>query len=182
MANRFSRLAETPARLGSVTRGARSSQRQSHCLVFADALVGMVLLTNIGTWLSQHRYTNCNPPKYPARLASMESVIRIRSCQEEGCVLPGIRWPLMFSKFLYLASLISYYTFYLMSRFHLSVHNASSISPCFLARSPLALLSAVRWVIRSAASLSSGAPSWAFFPFTLVCRTPICSGPQFSAW
>ena len=31
---------------------------------------------------------------------------------------------LMFSKFFYLASLISYYTFYLMNRFHLSVHSA----------------------------------------------------------
>ena len=30
----------------------------------------------------------------------------------------------MFSKFFYLASLISYYTFYLMNRFHLTVHGA----------------------------------------------------------
>jgi len=39
---------------------------------------------------------------------------------------------LMFSKFFYLASLISYYTFYLMSRFHLSVHNAQLHLSLFL--------------------------------------------------
>src|SRR5205085_11261694 len=39
---------------------------------------------------------------------------------------------LMFSKFFYLASLISYYTFYLMNRFHLSVQSAQLHLALFL--------------------------------------------------
>jgi FSR family fosmidomycin resistance protein-like MFS transporter len=39
---------------------------------------------------------------------------------------------LLFSKFFYLASLISYYTFYLMSRFHLSVQSAQLHLALFL--------------------------------------------------
>jgi FSR family fosmidomycin resistance protein-like MFS transporter len=97
------------------------------------ALVGMVLLTNIGIWLSQHRSYRLKFPNDPARLASLESA-HPHQVLPRGKVIfcLAILVALMFSKFFYLASLISYYTFYLMSRFHLSVHNAQLHLSLFL--------------------------------------------------
>ncbi|OLB83351.1 MAG: MFS transporter [Acidobacteria bacterium 13_2_20CM_2_57_6] len=98
------------------------------------ALLGMVLLTNIGTWLSQHRsYRVKSFPNDPARLASQESAHphQTFSARKVAFCL-AILVALMFSKFFYLASLISYYTFYLMNRFHLSVHDAQLHLSLFL--------------------------------------------------
>src|SRR5438094_103600 len=98
------------------------------------ALLGMVLLTNIGTWLSQHRsYRVKSFPNDPARLASQESAHphQTFSARKVAFCL-AILVSLMFSKFFYLASLISYYTFYLMNRFHLSVHDAQLHLSLFL--------------------------------------------------
>jgi MFS transporter, FSR family, fosmidomycin resistance protein len=148
------------------------------------ALVGMVLLTSIGSWLSHHRSFQLKSfPNDVARSGSTESAHphQVLSRRKVAFSL-AILVALMFSKFFYLASLISYYTFYLMNRFHLSVHNASSISPCFLAPSPRELSSGGQWAIRSVASLSSGARFSAFFRSHWFCRTPICSGPALSAW
>jgi FSR family fosmidomycin resistance protein-like MFS transporter len=98
------------------------------------ALVGMVLLTSIGTWLSQHRYYQLQSfPNNPARLASMESAHPHQVLPKRKVAFClAILVALMFSKFFYLASLISYYTFYLMSRFHLSVYNAQLHLSLFL--------------------------------------------------
>src|SRR5437667_21757 len=98
------------------------------------AVLGMVLLTNIGTWLSQHRsYRVKSFPNDPARLASQESAHphQTFSARKVAFCL-SILVALMFSKFFYLASLISYYTFYLMNRFHLSVHDAQLHLSLFL--------------------------------------------------
>jgi MFS transporter, FSR family, fosmidomycin resistance protein len=98
------------------------------------ALVGIVLLTNIGTWLSQHRsYRVKSFPNDPARLAPAESAHPQHVLTRRKVVFSlAILVALMFSKFFYLASLISYYTFYLMGRFYLSVHNAQLHLSLFL--------------------------------------------------
>jgi MFS transporter, FSR family, fosmidomycin resistance protein len=98
------------------------------------ALLGMVLLTNIGAWMSQHRsHALKSFPSDPAGPASLESVHphhALPTRKVAFCL--GILVALMFSKFFYLASLISYYTFYLMNRFHLSVHSAQLHLSLFL--------------------------------------------------
>src|SRR3989454_4360439 len=90
------------------------------------ALLGIVLLVNIGSWARQNR--SLHPQSIavdPEHLASVGSV-------HPHTVLPlkKVAWclailvALMFSKFFYLASLMSYYTFYLMNKFHVSVQSA----------------------------------------------------------
>src|SRR2546430_422073 len=96
------------------------------------ALLGMVLLTNIGRWLSQHRsYQWKSFPNDSALPASLEPVHHDLPIRKVAFCL-AILVALMFSKFFYLASLISYYTFYLMNRFHLSVHDAQLHLSLFL--------------------------------------------------
>jgi len=98
------------------------------------ALLGMVLLTNIGTWLSQHRSFQLKPfsndSALPASLESAHPHHAFPARKVAFCL--AILVALMFSKFFYLASLISYYTFYLMNRFHLSVHDAQLHLSLFL--------------------------------------------------
>lgn len=90
------------------------------------ALVAMVLLFRIGHWA--HRYRLARPAAttvplgthitgpvhaHPSTFASRKIALAM-----------GVLIILMFSKFFYLASLTSYYTFYLMGRFHISVQSA----------------------------------------------------------
>src|SRR5216117_3826217 len=98
------------------------------------ALLGMVLLTNIGTWLSQHRSFQLKPfsndSALPASPESVQPHQTLSTRKVSFCLV--ILVALMFSKFFYLSSLISYYTFYLMNRFHLSVHDAQLHLSLFL--------------------------------------------------
>jgi MFS transporter, FSR family, fosmidomycin resistance protein len=79
-----------------------------------SALLAILLLVNVGGWAK----------KQAAKLRES----RIRT-DEHRHALPakrvmlsiGVLMALLFSKYFYLASLTSYYTFYLISRFHLSV-------------------------------------------------------------
>ena len=97
------------------------------------ALLGMLLLTNIGSWLSQHRSFQLKSfPNDSALPASLESVHHRTFSNKKVAFCLAILVALMFSKFFYLASLISYYTFYLMNRFHLSVHDAQLHLSLFL--------------------------------------------------
>jgi MFS transporter, FSR family, fosmidomycin resistance protein len=82
------------------------------------ALLGMVLLGKVGLWAKSHRAARANAPK--------------RTSDHATHSLPSnkVRWTiailvvLVFSKFIYMASLTSYYTFYLISTFHVSVQSA----------------------------------------------------------
>ena len=82
------------------------------------ALLGMVLLGKVGLWAKSHRAARANAPK--------------RASDHSAHSLPSkkVRWTiailvvLVFSKFIYLASLTSYYTFYLISTFHVPVQTA----------------------------------------------------------
>src|SRR5438309_1098231 len=97
------------------------------------ALLGMVLLANIGTWLSQHRSFQLKSfPNDSTLQASLESAYHRSFTTMYVAFCLAILVALMFSIFFYLASLISYYTFYLMNRFHLSVHDAQLHLSLFL--------------------------------------------------
>jgi FSR family fosmidomycin resistance protein-like MFS transporter len=99
------------------------------------ALFAIILLTNIGTWFRNHPM---HLPKRltpdPARVASMESGPRHEVLAPKKVAFAlAVLVALMFSKFFYLASLMNYYTFYLMGKFHLTLQNAQLHLFLFLA-------------------------------------------------
>ncbi|TDR72004.1 MFS transporter [Paludibacterium purpuratum] len=81
----------------------------------AAALIGMLVLTAVGNWYRGHQ-----------RAQAKKAVVR----HSTGLSSRRVFWSLfilamlIFSKYFYLASLTSYYTFYLISKFHLSVQSA----------------------------------------------------------
>jgi len=99
------------------------------------ALFAIVLLTNVGTWFRNHPFHRPQPVSMdPAHLVSMDSASPHSALAPKKVALAlAILVALMFSKFFYLASLMNYYTFYLMGKFHLSVQNAQLHLFLFLA-------------------------------------------------
>ena len=99
------------------------------------ALLGIVLLARIGAWAKK---SWANQPKYRTVHAGREAPL---PASEYHPVLPerkivfcmAILVALMFSKYFYLASLISYYTFYLIHKFHVSLQSAQLHLFVFLA-------------------------------------------------
>jgi len=79
------------------------------------ALLAMVLLVRIGGWYRTHL-----PAHRKAGTASKESRLPRRTVVVAMLVLGA----LIFSKYFYLASLTSYYTFYLIQKFHLTAQDA----------------------------------------------------------
>ena len=90
------------------------------------ALLGIVLLTRIGGWYSRQT----------SRLAAIHKSAHHALVQlPRGKVIGALSVliVLIFSKYFYLASLTSYYTFYLIERFHVSVWSAQVHLFVFLA-------------------------------------------------
>ena len=83
----------------------------------AFALVAIVIMTKVGHWYKAHR-----KPGARARAAAHEHHVQL-SPRKVGVSL-GILVALVFSKFFYLVSLTSYYTFFLIQKFHVSVQTA----------------------------------------------------------
>ena len=79
------------------------------------ALIAIALLTRIGGWYRAH------VPAHRAARASLSTSALPRRTIVITMVILGF---LIFSKYFYLASLSSYYTFYLMQKFQLSVQSA----------------------------------------------------------
>lgn len=91
------------------------------------ALLAILLLTNVSAWYSRHpstaeRLGRQQPPPPRAALPRAKTVVAI-----------VVLMALLFSKNVYTASLSSYYTFYLIQKFHLSVQNAQIHLFVFLA-------------------------------------------------
>jgi MFS transporter, FSR family, fosmidomycin resistance protein len=81
------------------------------------ALLAMIVLVRVGAWSKIHRL-----PSGRSRAAHGEHSTEVSTKQVARAI--AVLIALIFSKFFYLASLNSYYTFYLISRFHLSVQSA----------------------------------------------------------
>jgi FSR family fosmidomycin resistance protein-like MFS transporter len=81
------------------------------------ALLAILVLVKVGGWYKWNRASSGH-----RRAATVEhhSIVR----PEKIAVPIAILLALIFSKYFYLASLGSYYTFYLMHKFHVSVQNA----------------------------------------------------------
>ena len=89
----------------------------------AGPLLAMGLLGACGTWYSRQA------PRGPARAVATRGALPPRRV----ALAVGVLVMLVFSKYFYLASLTSYYTFYLIARFHLSVQAAQVHLFVFLA-------------------------------------------------
>src|SRR6185437_6356091 len=80
------------------------------------ALIGIFVLYQVGTWYKHH-----GTRKSTARAVAMEGPpVSKRIIRRSLAVLMA----LVFSKYFYLASLTSYYEFFLISKFHVSVRSA----------------------------------------------------------
>lgn len=90
------------------------------------ALIAMILLVKIGHWANRFRLAQRAATTIPLGTHVTGSVRAHHSTVSWRKVVlaMGVLIILMFSKFFYLASITSYYTFYLMDRFHISVQSA----------------------------------------------------------
>ena len=81
------------------------------------ALVAIVIMTRVGAWYKAHHKAAA---KSKARVREHHPQLSPRTV----VVSLGILVALVFSKFFYLVSLTSYYTFFLIQKFHVSVQTA----------------------------------------------------------
>ena len=111
----------------------------------AAALLAIIVLARIGAWYKGHGAVRA---KAAAALHARHPQLSRRKTGVALAVLMG----LVFSKYFYLASLTSYYTFFLMSRFHVQCDPRRSTCSCFWARWLRGLSLAGRWATGSAGS------------------------------
>ena len=88
------------------------------------AMLAMFVLFNVGHWYKSHGMARLKPLSGAAPAA-------VGSQKIAGAI--AVLLALIFSKYFYLASLTSYFTFYLINRFHVSVQNAQLHLFVFLA-------------------------------------------------
>lgn len=90
------------------------------------ALIAIFLLFDIGGWARRYRLAQPAAPAVPlsAHVTGSPHPHHLAFSSRKIALAMAVLIVLMFSKFFYLASLTSYYTFYLMGRFHLSVQSA----------------------------------------------------------
>lgn len=95
------------------------------------ALLGMVMLADIGAWVKRRRAQMAE--LYPGPLTGhVPAASAPHPIAHHHLALPrkkvltslAVLVALMFSKYFYLASMSTYYTFYLMDKFHLSIKSA----------------------------------------------------------
>jgi FSR family fosmidomycin resistance protein-like MFS transporter len=89
----------------------------------AAALVAIVVLTQIGRWYKRH----------PSVKKARGQVVHATLPRNKIIMAMSVLVLLVFSKYFYLASINSYFTFYLIDRFHLSVQAAQIHLFVFLA-------------------------------------------------
>jgi MFS transporter, FSR family, fosmidomycin resistance protein len=90
------------------------------------ALLGMFVLFNVGHWYKAHGVARQKPRAVDGKAAATPQ-------RREVKIAIAVLLALIFSKYFYLASLSSYYTFYLINRFSVSVQNAQLYLFLFLA-------------------------------------------------
>jgi FSR family fosmidomycin resistance protein-like MFS transporter len=78
-------------------------------------VAAIIILVQVGSW-----YRNQHPPAAKRKMSTAQPSLPQRKVALAMMVLIA----LTFSKYIYLASLTSYYTFYLISKFHVSVQSA----------------------------------------------------------
>lgn len=91
------------------------------------ALLGMLLLGNVGNWYKNHGLARLKPKPVQAGVAAP-----IALPKKTVNLAIGVLLALIFSKFFYMASITSYYTFYLIQHFGVSVGSAQLLLFVFL--------------------------------------------------
>jgi FSR family fosmidomycin resistance protein-like MFS transporter len=98
------------------------------------ALIAIVVLVVIGGWYSRHPTPARPAPRAPAAAVVSATAPHMRALPRKKVIQAmAILVALLFSKNVYSASLGSYYTFYLMDKFHLPVQTAQFYLFAFLA-------------------------------------------------
>jgi FSR family fosmidomycin resistance protein-like MFS transporter len=87
------------------------------------ALLGMIVLWRVGNWYTHHRAAN------KSRLTTTHTVTLTRQKVNIALVVLAL---LVFTKYIYMASLTNYYTFYLIHKFHISVRDSQLLLFLFL--------------------------------------------------
>ncbi|MDB6045560.1 MAG: transporter [Gammaproteobacteria bacterium] len=90
------------------------------------AMLGMFVLFNVGHWYKAHGVARLKP-------RIVDGKVEVAPRRKEVTVAIAVLLALIFSKYFYLASLSSYYTFYLINRFQVSVQSAQLHLFLFLA-------------------------------------------------
>ncbi len=90
----------------------------------AAALLGMFVLFNVGNWYKEHGLARLKPRKHATAAVDAEP----RNVR----LAIGVLLALIFSKYFYMASIGSYYTLYLIDRFHVSVQHSQILLFVFL--------------------------------------------------
>ncbi|MBV8568686.1 MAG: MFS transporter [Methylobacteriaceae bacterium] len=98
--------------------------QSSVALFSVAALLAIVILANVGNWYRSRRLALSEAPLRPAPDPGLS--------RRRVIVSIVILAALMFSKFFYMASLSSYYTFYLIDRFRVSTQDAQLLLFLFL--------------------------------------------------
>lgn len=80
------------------------------------ALIGILVLVYVGNWYRDHYRTT--------RRTAAKHAERTLLPRKKVLLALGLLIALMFSKYFYLASISSYYTFYLISKFHMSIRDS----------------------------------------------------------
>jgi MFS transporter, FSR family, fosmidomycin resistance protein len=92
------------------------------------ALLGIILLADIGAWTKRRRASQAAlqaaPPLAGHVVEAAHAEPHLQLPRNKIAWSLAILVALMFSKYFYLASLGSYYTFYLMDKFHVSMRSA----------------------------------------------------------
>jgi MFS transporter, FSR family, fosmidomycin resistance protein len=92
------------------------------------ALLGIILLVDIGAWTKRRRAAQAKlqavPPLAGHVVEAAHAEPHAHLSRKKIAWSLAILVALMFSKYFYLASLGSYYTFYLMDKFHVSMRSA----------------------------------------------------------
>ena len=106
---------------------------RSHAIYFcALALIAIVILVYVGKWTKQHLAEMNLRKNKPASL-EYHSQLSKRKVHLSVAVL----LVLIFSKYFYLSSISSYYTFFLIDKFHVSIKHSQIFLFAFLAASAL---------------------------------------------
>ena len=90
------------------------------------ALLGIVVLLKVGSWSRRHRV------RIEGQIREQHARTKPNLSPRRVAVSVAILLALIFSKYFYLVSLTSYYTFYLITKFHLSVRSAVMCLAAFL--------------------------------------------------
>jgi MFS transporter, FSR family, fosmidomycin resistance protein len=119
------------AALGPLAAAFVVLRRGQHSIAWfsVTALIAVIVLLYVAGWYKQH-------PAVRSKHATVKQIHPFLSHRTVAISL-AILVALIFSKYFYLASLSSYYTFYLMNRFHVSVASAQLYLFLFLVSAAL---------------------------------------------